>query len=146
MVNCQLSAHTLGTRLLMAISCHPGLLELSQRVSDDTIEQALSLVLSEHPEILSQFARVDTVKPSLNVALFVRDECIVDKNLTIKVDDLYRAYVDWCARERYVPVNKAHFGREIRKLIPGLRLYKPWQGDKGPGEGRKQWYRGIGLA
>jgi len=137
------SRNALLARWFLALSNYPELLQ--QPITEEMIEHAILILLDEHPE-LAESMDGSVLKPSDNVALFIHEMCTVDEDATVKADDLYRAYVDWCAKGRRVPVSKVHFGRVLRKRVQGLQLYKPWRGDRGPGEGRKQWYRGIGLA
>ena len=74
------------------------------------------------------------------VAAFVRQRCIIDKNRSIKVDDLYAAYKTWADTSGHRTVSKETFGRDLRAVVPGLRKSHARRG------GDQSWqYEGIDI-
>jgi phage/plasmid-associated DNA primase len=52
------------------------------------------------------------------VAAFVRQRCIIDKNRSIKVDDLYAAYKTWADAHGTGLSVKKHLGATCGRLFP----------------------------
>lgn len=77
------------------------------------------------------------------VGAFVRDRCIVDitaPNLIVLVDDLYDAFTAWCsAQGRGMVSTKQIFGRDLRAVVPGLKMAQPREFNQ------KRCYQGIVL-
>lgn len=78
----------------------------------------------------------DLVSP---VAAFVRDRCRRGPS-EVPVDDLWSAWKVWAESNGHRPGNKQWFGRDLRAVVPGLRVVQ--HGD----EARLRVYRGIALA
>lgn len=75
------------------------------------------------------------------VAAFVRDRCTVDLAAEIPVDDLYRAWRSWCTDQgRDKPGSAQIFGRDLRAVVPTIRMRRPRDGDA-----RQRLYEGIAL-
>ena len=74
---------------------------------------------------------------------FVRDRCMVGPVHEVLCDELYHAWRDWCqAHGRDRPGTTQTFGRDLRAVLPGLKVTQPRMG----GEPRQRMYRGIALA
>ena len=74
------------------------------------------------------------------IRAFVREECEVDANYEIAVDDLYGAFKIWAENNGHGKKSKQTFGRDLRAVLPSLG--KPMQ--RGT-ETRKRVYSGIRL-
>jgi putative DNA primase/helicase len=77
------------------------------------------------------------------VAAFVRDRCTTGLDHEVLVDDLYRAWRAWCednGRDR--PGSKQTFGRDLRAVIPGLRVVRP-RDERGE---QVRYYVGVAIA
>lgn len=84
----------------------------------------------------------DLVSP---MAAFVRDECTVGAGHEIVVSDLYTAWRTWCednGRDR--PGTLQTFGRDLRAVIPQLRVQRPRDPDD-PEKRLPRQYVGITL-
>ncbi|MDZ7733980.1 MAG: phage/plasmid primase, P4 family [Acidimicrobiia bacterium] len=76
------------------------------------------------------------------VAAFVRDRCQVGPEHEADVEQVWRAWQDWCqANGRDRPGTKQVFGRDLRAAVPGLSLAHPRDG-----ETRHRVYCGLGVA
>ena len=76
------------------------------------------------------------------VRAFVRDSCVVGPEYSMLIDALYAAWTAWCRRQhRDHPGAVQTFGRDLRAVVPGLKVRQPRDGD---GE-RERCYQGIGL-
>jgi putative DNA primase/helicase len=78
-------------------------------------------------------------KENNNVLIFIEEECTLAPGPFITKEQLYRAYMDFCNKNGYRQLNKANFGKAIKKhfkLNPDSRM-----GDK---NGTRIW-EGIGL-
>jgi putative DNA primase/helicase len=77
------------------------------------------------------------------VKAFVRDRVGVKPGLNVPCDDLYQKWRGWCVGAgRHDPGSKEWFGRNLRSIIPGLRVIKKRGGEDGT---RVLTYEGIGL-
>jgi putative DNA primase/helicase len=73
------------------------------------------------------------------VGAFVRDCCVLGPDQRVWVDDLYKAWKDWChADGRIAVTTKQTFGRDLAAAVPGLRC--------GRNHDHGRFYQGIGLA
>jgi P4 family phage/plasmid primase-like protien len=71
---------------------------------------------------------------------FVRERCELDPSAKAYVDDLYRAWCDWCnTQHQSNPGRVVDFGRWLKAAAPQVR-----QNREGSGE-RKRFYSGIRL-
>lgn len=74
---------------------------------------------------------------------FVRERCVVGPAHEVPCDTLYQAWRQWCqdhGRDR--PGTTQTFGRDLRAVLPGLRVTQPRIGT----EERVRKYAGIALA
>lgn len=74
------------------------------------------------------------------VAAFVRDRCVQGALQWITVADLYAAWKTWAEDNGQKRSTKQTFGRDLRAVIPGLRVEQPREGEQ-----RERIYRGIAL-
>ena len=77
----------------------------------------------------------DLVSP---VSAFVRDNC--QRTGEIAVAELFAAWQEWCLDNGHKPGSAQSFGRDLRAVIPGLRVVQP-RGE----EGRERRYAGLSL-
>jgi putative DNA primase/helicase len=76
------------------------------------------------------------------VGAFVRDRCAVGLGKTIESGQLFDAWRDYCRSIGRVHVGTIQtFGRDLRAVLPGLRISQPRMAG-----GRMRWYEGIALA
>jgi putative DNA primase/helicase len=59
------------------------------------------------------------------VGAFVRDRCQRGAGHNTEVDLLYHAWRTWCEEQGRHPSNKAVFGRDLRAVVPGLKVTQP---------------------
>jgi putative DNA primase/helicase len=79
------------------------------------------------------------------VNAFVRQDCEVGVNLTVKVDDLYAAYRKWAEANGHRIQAKETFGRDLLALPLGIRKTHP-RDKEGPRKGKPIWhYEGIDI-
>lgn len=72
------------------------------------------------------------------VGAFVRERCDVKSGLRIWIDDLYRAWKEWCEADGRVSITtKQTFGRDLMAAVPGIASR---QGTSG-----LRFYQGIAL-
>lgn len=126
----------LRVALLMALSRHPQL--LSGNITEEDIKTAVGILARE---LGLKEEQQRPRNPLDTVAEFVEEECMVGRQYRVPTQDLYNHYLAWCVRNHKPPVNRSHFGRELRKLVPGLKRVRPW----GDGKDRPVFYVGIGL-
>ena len=74
------------------------------------------------------------------VAAFVRDNCEVGALCEERIDTLYGAWKVWADENGQRKTTAQTFGRDLRAVVPGLRVVRPRDGD------RERRYRGIRLA
>jgi len=72
------------------------------------------------------------------VGAFVRTHCDVGAGLRVWVDDLYRAWKDWCEADGRIKVTtKQIFGRDLMAAVPGIKTRI--------GSNDQRFYHGLGL-
>jgi putative DNA primase/helicase len=76
------------------------------------------------------------------VSAFVRDWCRRGASESVLVDDLWKAWKEWCEDENRQPATKAVFGRNLRSAVPTIHKTRIRE----DGEDRSHRYGGIGLA
>jgi putative DNA primase/helicase len=75
------------------------------------------------------------------IATFLRDRCDIDPGRSIQVDELWKAWKEWCQDQgRDRPGTKQGFGRDLRAALPGLKVVQPREGSS-----RYRVYGGVGL-
>jgi putative DNA primase/helicase len=74
------------------------------------------------------------------VSAFVRDHCDRGPDRTVPVDDLYLAWKWWAEDNGHQPGAKVTFGRNLRSVVPALKLSQPTVDGL-----RARVYTGIGL-
>jgi putative DNA primase/helicase len=79
----------------------------------------------------------DLVSPA---SAFVRDRCVVDVAAGVSVGDLFTAWKGWAEDNGHRPGNSATLGRNLRAVVPALRVTQPREG-----EARERRYTGIRL-
>jgi putative DNA primase/helicase len=74
------------------------------------------------------------------VSAFVREQCIRASTESVLVDDIYLAWKTWAEQNGHPAEAKSTFGRDLRAVVPELRLTQPRTG-----EGRERRYQGLRL-
>jgi putative DNA primase/helicase len=74
------------------------------------------------------------------VAAFAREKCELGIRKEVSVDELYKAYQDWCDDNGHLKHSKQIFGRDLRAAIPSIIMRRPR--DR---QDRVRVYTGIGL-
>jgi putative DNA primase/helicase len=87
----------------------------------------------------SILALQDLVSP---VAAYVRDNCDVGIGYKILIDDLFADWRAWCEDNGHKPGSVQTFGRDLRAVIPHLRVLRPREGEIK----RKRRYAGLRLS
>jgi putative DNA primase/helicase len=64
------------------------------------------------------------------VAAFVRDRCVRAPEHEVTVDELYGAYRSWADDNGHARVSKQVLGRDLRAVVPGLRVARPGAHDE----------------
>ena len=82
-------------------------------------------------------ALADLVSP---VAAFVRDCCKTGIGYDVPISDLMATWRSWCEDNGHKPGSVQTFGRDLRAVVPGLRVRQPRDGDT-----RERCYIGIAL-
>jgi putative DNA primase/helicase len=72
------------------------------------------------------------------VAAFVRDRCVRDLGGEVPCDDLYRAWKTWADDNGHKAGSTQTFGRNLRAVIPELKVARPRDGGD-----RQRVYRGV---
>lgn len=72
------------------------------------------------------------------VGAFIRDRCLVQQEARVEVETLWAAWKAWCSETNTGPSTKAVFGRDLRAVLPTLKVGRPWQS-------RDREYQGVGL-
>ena len=75
------------------------------------------------------------------VGAFVRESCVISSTKQVKVDDLYAAFKDWAETNGHYRPSKEVFGRDLRAVVPSVRVQRPRDGDK-----RQRVYTGLTLS
>jgi putative DNA primase/helicase len=77
------------------------------------------------------------------IAAFVRDRCDIAPTRCIRIDNLYAAWCAWCEEQgRDQPGIKQRFGRNLRTVLPQVKITNPRTGEAGKQE---RTYEGIAL-
>jgi putative DNA primase/helicase len=75
------------------------------------------------------------------IKAFIKERCRVGPGLTVSVELLFHTWRTWCnAVGRKESGIKQTFGRDLKAVIPSLRITRPREGDD-----RYRVYEGIGL-
>jgi putative DNA primase/helicase len=69
----------------------------------------------------------DLVSP---VAAFVRDTCTVGAGHQVLVSDLYDRWRSWCDDNGHKASSVQTFGRDLRAVVPALRVFRPHAGER----------------
>ena len=57
---------------------------------------------------------------------FVRDECVTGPAHEVACDELYQRWRSWCEEQgRDRPGSTQTFGRDLRAVLPGLKVAQP---------------------
>jgi putative DNA primase/helicase len=76
------------------------------------------------------------------VKAFVHEYCSIGHGQTVKVDDLYLAWENWCNAQGIRDAGtKLWFGRNLRSAVPGLKVTRP----RAEAKERERIYLGIKL-
>ncbi len=84
-------------------------------------------------------ALADLVSP---VSAFVRDRCNRGPLLEVEIDRLWKQWRSWADDNGHKAGTKQMFGRNLRAVIPGLRVQRPRTGSD---DTRRRAYVGVGL-
>ena len=82
-------------------------------------------------------ALADLVSP---ISAFVRDCCHKGTGLQVPCDVLYALWKTWADENGQQAGSSQTFGRNLRAVVPGLKVSRPWAGGDGP---RERIYLGI---
>ena len=74
------------------------------------------------------------------VGAFLRDKCAIGAGWTISVDDLWRAWKEWCDDHGRKPGTRQVFGRDLRAQVPEISTVRPRDDDQ-----RVRHYEGLRL-
>jgi len=74
------------------------------------------------------------------VICFVEDQCVIRDGESIAKKELYAKYVHYCNQNRYTPMNRENFFRELYTAINNLKQFRPTVDGK-----RIMYIQGIGL-
>lgn len=81
----------------------------------------------------------DTASPT---SAFVRDKCEIGPNCEVAVDEIWAAWKAWAEDNGLTrPGTKQGFGRNLRAVVPGMRVVRPRSGD----DDRHRVYSGLKL-
>jgi putative DNA primase/helicase len=84
-------------------------------------------------------ALADLVSP---ISAFVRDCCHRGPLLEVETKRIYQAWRSWADENGHKPGSAQTFGRNLRAVIPGLRIARP---RIGPDDTQVRVYTGVGL-
>jgi len=59
------------------------------------------------------------------VATFVKEQCYVGEGHTVPKRNIYQSYAEWCSENGHKTLNSANFGRELKRVVPGLQDARP---------------------
>lgn len=86
----------------------------------------------------SQEAIRDLADLASPVSAFVRERCVIGAGARAIVDDLFRAWQEWCGQDGRTHVaNKQVFGRDLLAAVPGVKRRR--------GTGMQSFYDGLAL-
>jgi putative DNA primase/helicase len=74
------------------------------------------------------------------MSAFLRDRCVLGRDLRVSVDDLWAAWKAWAEDQALHHGTKQTFGRDLRAAVPWLHVSRPRDGD------HRRAYIGVGLA
>lgn len=75
------------------------------------------------------------------IGAFLRERCIVGQGHSVRADDLYRAWCDWCSAQGRDHAGTVQvFGRDLGAAISGLATTNRRDGEK-----RFRYYEGVGF-
>ena len=74
------------------------------------------------------------------VAAFVREQCVTGPSYEVAIDTIYGRWKEWAEANGNRAGSTQTFGRNLRAVVPSLRVVQPRDGDK-----RERFYQGIGL-
>jgi P4 family phage/plasmid primase-like protien len=75
------------------------------------------------------------------VATFIERCCFTGDGHEVQKHLVYESYSDWCKQNGYKALSNGRFGRELKRLLPGLGETRPHT------EGtRVVWYKGLAMA
>ena len=74
------------------------------------------------------------------ISAFVRDRCRIGRDQRVYVDDLWNVWKAWCEDGSQHHGTKQTFGRDLRAVVPGLRVSRPRDGE------HRRVYVGVGLS
>ena len=74
------------------------------------------------------------------IRTFIRDRCEQNPDYWVLIDDLYAAYGKWAELNGHPRIAKSTFGRNLRAVMPKLRVGQPGKGDN-----RRRAYLGLRL-
>src|SRR5262249_26783258 len=86
----------------------------------------------------AKLALQDLVSP---VPAFVREQCEIDATSDVTVDTIYSAWKSWAEDNGHRATSKHTFGRDLRAVVPGLRMDQP----RKDGGTRQRRYVGVRL-
>jgi putative DNA primase/helicase len=84
-------------------------------------------------------ALADLVSP---VAAFVRDRCVRGPSLEVACDHLYAEWKRWAEDNGHRPGSIQTFGRDLRAVVPDLRVHRPREEE---GDRRPRRYAGVAM-
>jgi putative DNA primase/helicase len=73
------------------------------------------------------------------MSAFLRDRCVLGRDLRVSVDDLWAEWKAWSEDQSQHHGTKQTFGRDLRAAVPWLHMSRPRDGD------HKRAYFGVGL-
>lgn len=62
------------------------------------------------------------------VAAFIRDECVVGPASEVAIDTIYARWKEWAQDNGSRHISSQTFGRDLRAVVPGLRVSQPRDG------------------
>ena len=74
------------------------------------------------------------------VGAYIRDECVIEGDATVTVEQLWTSWRSWCEAANQHPGTKSVFGRDLRAAVPSVARVRTASGDS-----REYAYRGLGL-
>jgi putative DNA primase/helicase len=75
------------------------------------------------------------------IGAFLRERCVIAAGHSVGVGRLFDAWCEWCkAQGRDHPGTAQSFGRDLRAVIPGVKVIQPRDG-----EDRSRFYQGLRL-
>jgi putative DNA primase/helicase len=84
-------------------------------------------------------ALADLVSP---ISAFVRDCCYRSPLVEVETKKIYLAWRSWADENGHKPGSAQTFGRNLRAVIPGLRITRP---RIGPDDSQVRVYSGVSL-